>query len=186
MKKIEHRFENGIEVKRCGVCHQYKRLNEFHKANNAWDGLFYKCIKCTNAARNSNTRRRAVAKHNAMLWRCQNEERYIKKGIKVKVDLEDFVKWYQLNHIGKGCHVDRIDNNKHYELGNLQVLTQREHNLKRRHDRLDWAGVTEPDGMRDCFTCKTLKLEKEFYKKKRKLSENNTKGLSERCKKCYS
>ena len=184
-KRIEHEVKNGVELKRCGWCKKYKELGEFHKANNTWDGLFYKCIKCTNEARNSNTRRRATAKHNAMCWRCQNEERYINKGIKVKVSLEDFVEWYQSNHIEKGCHVDRIDNHGHYEIGNLQVLTQREHNLKRHQDRLDWIGITETEGMRYCFFCKTLKPETEFYSKRKKLSISNKKGLSERCKKCY-
>lgn len=182
--RIEHKIENGIEVKRCGKCKRYKQLNKFHKANNTWDGLFYKCIKCKNSELNNNTRKRAVSKYAALCWRVANDERYVKKGIKVKISQQEFIDWYLEHYISKGCHIDRIDNHGHYELGNLQILTQLEHNLKRRQDRLDWLGIIEPDGMRYCFTCEALRPETEFYVKQRKISNSNPKGLDECCKEC--
>lgn len=181
--RIEHKIANGVELKRCGVCDKYKELGAFHKANNTWDGLFYKCIKCVNSERAGNTRRRAVGAYKAIVRRCTDDQRYIKKGVAVKIDLEPFVKWYQ-EHYFKGCHVDRKNNLGHYELSNIQLISQREHNFKLRNDRLDKVGIKESKGMRYCFACESMKPESEFYKKKRKISEGNPNGLDEECKEC--
>jgi len=181
--RIEHIFENGIELKRCGKCHEYKSLSEFHKANNTWDGLYYACIKCFNNLRKENTRRRAVSCYRDICNRVLKDERYVKRNTKVEIAIEDFVEWYQNNWFPH-CHVDRKCNQGDYEISNLQMLSQIQHNFKRRQDRLDFSDIVEPIGKRYCFTCSTMQPETEFYVKQRKISEGNPKGLDECCKTC--
>lgn len=46
MKRIEHKFENGIEFKWCGRCKQFKPISEFSKHSGKWDGLQERCNNC--------------------------------------------------------------------------------------------------------------------------------------------
>jgi hypothetical protein len=41
--RIEHRVEDGIEVKRCGTCKEWSPLDRFAKDVTRWDGLNSKC-----------------------------------------------------------------------------------------------------------------------------------------------
>ena len=182
--RIEHKIENGMELKRCGKCKTYKPLDAFHTSGGrSWDNLCYACIECVNRQRTPGPRRGAVDRYNAIHWRVANEEGYLKKGIKVKVSKEDFVEWYTAHHF-RGCHIDRIDDRGHYELSNMQLISQSEHNFKIRQDNLERLGIVEPEGMRYCYGCNSMKSESEFYKKKHKVSKINPKGLSENCKEC--
>jgi hypothetical protein len=180
-RRIEHEIEGGVEVKRCGICHEYKALDQFHRVNNTWDGLFYACKGCWQKLRISNTRRRAVGKYNSLCRRVLCDERYIKRGTKVKVSRDDFIEWYNAHYI-RGGHVDRIDNNGHYSFDNMQMITQLQHNLKRRKDRLSAIGMTELQGERYCFDCGTLKHEGDFYPKKS--TKKNIVTFHECCKEC--
>jgi len=178
--RIEHKIENGVELKRCGKCKTYKPLDAFHTVGGqTWDNLYYACIECANKRRTPGSQGGGLDRYNAMCWRVANEENYLKKGIKVKVLKEDFVKWYTANYF-RGCHIDRVDDQGHYELSNMQLISQSEHNFKIRQDNLERLGIVEPKGMRYCYGCEVIKPENEFYKEKRKISQINPKGLHER------
>jgi hypothetical protein len=181
--RVDHKIENGIETKRRGVCETYKELSQYHRVNNTWDGLFYACKECWQAARASNTRKRAVEKYNGLCRRVSEDERYIKRGVQVRVSLVDFVDWYKRSYIRGGC-VDRKNNEGHYELGNMQIITQAEHNLKRRSDRLERISVVETPGTRYCFDCATLKQESDFYQTSITPTASNPNSLKECCKDC--
>jgi len=182
--RIKHRVENGIELKWCSNCEKYISLTNFSSSKGyQWDDLFYICNGCRKLRRTTNVKTLAANCYVSICWRVGNDERYLKKGVLVKITKEAFIEWYVTNYF-KGCHVDRIDNLGNYELSNLQAISHRGHNFKRRSDRLDKAGIVEPLGMRYCFTCSTLKPEADFYKKKRKVSELNLNGLDECCKFC--
>ena len=181
--RIEHVFKDGVEKKRCGKCHEYKPLSEFHKTNNTWDGLYYLCKDCLNHIRNDNPLRIAADVYSSICRRVRNDICYTQKGVKVKVTRDDFIKWY-IKGWFKGCVVDRKDNQGHYKLSNLQFITHAEHNHKRRQDHLDFLDIKELEGKRYCFTCSTLQPETEFYTKQLKISKMNIKGLDECCKEC--
>lgn len=46
MKKIEHEFIDGIELKRCSSCKEWLNLKSFCKNRSCWDGLGYQCKSC--------------------------------------------------------------------------------------------------------------------------------------------
>lgn len=46
MKRIEHNFENGIELKWCGKCKQWLPLSSFARNSKKWDGLQERCNDC--------------------------------------------------------------------------------------------------------------------------------------------
>ncbi len=49
--------------------------------------------------------------------------RYGGRGIEVRIFRTDFIAWHIREAKGKArLHVDRIDNNSHYELGNIQLI----------------------------------------------------------------
>jgi len=182
--RIDHIWENGVELKWCSNCKLYRPLINFSSSKgHQWDDLFYICKNCRKSRRTANVQTIAVNCYVSICWRVSNDERYLKKNILVKVTKEDFVKWYENNYF-KGCHVDRIENEGNYEISNLQTISHREHNFKRRRDRLNKIGIVEPLGIRYCFTCNTLRLESYFYKKKGKISKINPNGLNEDCKSC--
>lgn len=46
-KRIEHKIdENGLELKWCGRCKQFKSLDSFAKHSGKWDGLQERCSEC--------------------------------------------------------------------------------------------------------------------------------------------
>lgn len=47
-KRVEHKYENNVELKYCGKCQQWKSLTKFHRNISKWDGLSYRCKKCAN------------------------------------------------------------------------------------------------------------------------------------------
>lgn len=180
--KIEHKTVNGKECKWCPKCKEWKELDEFHTTNHrTWDNRFYTCISCHNQKRNNAPMPNEV--YRKMLNRCARDQDYLKRGTQVLISEADFCDWYNENWF-KGCFVDRIDNQGHYEKGNIQTITRTEHNYKRRQDRLDAAGIKETDQTRYCFTCESLLPVDMFYCKKSKINKNNPMGLNEECSVC--
>lgn len=70
--------------------------------------------------------------------RCNNPRspgygRYGGRGIRLKISEEEFIRWYLENFDWKiNATVDRKNNDGHYELGNLQILTRSE-NVKKQY-----------------------------------------------------
>jgi len=182
--KREHVWEDGQEYKWCPSCKNYVLVSKFHTVNNrTWDNCFYICIECENRKRKNKPQKCAADTWLNLCRRVKEHPHYIKRGIKVKITRDAFIEWYLKNWFPR-CRVDRINNEGHYEIFNIQLLTQNEHNAKARQDRLDFLGIIEPEGKRYCYTCESVRLHKEFYTKKRKVSKRNPLGLDETCKKC--
>ena len=182
--KIDHIWKNGQELKWCSKCKQFLPLRNFHTTNNlTWDNLYYLCIDCVHNKRTNNPRPNALSTWNGMCKRVVERPQYIRKKIQIRILKDEFVDWYIKNWFPR-CRIDRINNEGHYELSNIQLLTQEEHNIKARQDRLAFLGVIEPEGHRYCYTCHTVKANSEFYQKKRQKSKGNSLGLDERCKVC--
>ena len=57
--------------------------------------------------------------------------RYGGRGIELKISREDFIAWYIREAGGRfDLTIDRIDNDGHYELGNMQLITKTENSRK--------------------------------------------------------
>ena len=185
-KKVEHKWFDGNEFKWCVGCKSYVEVDKFHTTNGrTYDNLYYICRDCYNKKRDASPRYNALRAWRHLNDRASNDERYIRKGIKVLVEKDDFVSWY-CSHWFNGCKVDRINNDGHYELSNLQLISQLEHNEKVRSDRLKSLGVVETEGFRYCYGCNELKTIDDYFRSKRRVSRINPLGLKERCKKCQA
>ena len=183
-KKVDHVIKNGQELKWCPKCGGYRPLSEFHTTNGrTWDNLFWLCKFHANERRNKSRTINASHVWRNIQIRVAEHPRYRNKGIQVRMTRDEFIEWYIKNWF-EGCMVDRIDNNGHYEIGNLQLLNRQEHNHKARNDNLSDIGIVEPDGLRYCYTCKEFKPFTEFYQRKYKKSKFNPLGLNECCKDC--
>ena len=183
-KRIEHIIKNEVEMKWCSRCKQYLYLNKFHTVNGySWDDLFYICAACVNKKRHNNPRHNALSAWEGICKRVKKDQRYINRKTKIKIGKNAFIDWYVENWFHQ-CRVDRIDNSLHYEIGNIQLITQVEHNFKVRSDRLKRLKIVELEGIRYCYKCEELKPYVKFYKRKSKVSLQNTLGLSENCKDC--
>ncbi len=81
-------------------------------------------------------KRRAVDCFTSLRSRCKDRgnpkyHRYGGRGIKVLVARKDFIVWYIQRASGRlDLTIDRIDNDGHYEFGNLQLITQSENSKK--------------------------------------------------------
>jgi len=182
--RIEHVLEKGQELKWCSKCKKFLPLSEFHTTNSrTWDGLFYNCVNCINTKRRNNPRRNALNVWNGMVDRVTSCKRYVDRGIQIKINKDDFIKWY-VKRWFRGCVIDRIDNAGYYEFGNIHLITKAEHNKKQRQDILQEHKIVEPKGMKYCKNCDTLKSTKEFYQKQNRISPYNLLGLNSRCKEC--
>ena len=118
-------------------------------------------------------RKRAQCRYAMILYRLGNTHLpkntcYV--GVELRITQEEFITWFQANDF-KGCSVDRIDNTKHYEAGNLQLIPLVE-NIRK--DKLKAC-----NGYCECFSCKTTKEITLFAKDKRRVS-----GYSTICKQC--
>lgn len=154
-KQAKYRWENNIhrperqlkDEKECIICHKIKKLGEFYEQKGMFDGHLNKCIECCLEYADSRHKidphyyMRAI--YNGMVWRCKNIERY--KKLKI-VNKNEWVVWcdknmYKFNVLFKNWQnsgfdkklspsIDRIDNNRGYELDNMQWLTHSQNSKK--------------------------------------------------------
>lgn len=74
----------------------------------------------------------AYYRFNALRGRCENPKtvsypRYGGRGIECRIERNEFIEWFLREARGDfTLEVDRIDNDGHYEIGNLQLLTHAE------------------------------------------------------------
>ncbi len=79
---------------------------------------------------------KAYMTYQDMKSRCSNKglkyyPRYGGRGIELKISRENFIAWYLEEAKGQlNLTIDRIDNDGHYELGNIQLITQSENTKK--------------------------------------------------------
>lgn len=162
-----------IQTKRCTKCKQVKSFSEFHKNKTKKDGHYFRCKQCQNQdaklyrqqheaeyRRHCKQRQRQYRKTlqgylrgvwDNMLHRCNNPKHhdykyYGARGIKVKfASFDDFFD-YVVNDLKanpRGLTIDRINNDGHYELGNIRFIIQAANNRNRRN----------PDGKAQKKTC---------------------------------
>ena len=98
----------------------------------------------------------------------------------IKITQSQFLEWcsdaYNVARQKYGqtkLSIDRIDNDGHYELGNLQIIPHSENAKK------DKPNVCAPEGMAWCGRCQIYWPRNCFYK-----NRNAYNGLASRCKSC--
>lgn len=160
-------------TKFCSHCKTEKTTENFSKNKRSKDGLDFRCKECRAIA--SRDYQAKVLKTYAGLienrWRSMNQRcvngcyktlntpqfnSYVKKGIKINITKEEFVNWMlsveeihnQIVSRGEISSIDRIDEEKGYELGNLQLISLHE-NLEKRAGK----------------TCEYTKTDKKIQKK---------------------
>lgn len=92
------------------------------------------------------------------------------KGILVLVSKDEFIEWFMSRDF-PGCSVDRIDNDGHYQLSNMQVIPLIQNMTKDR--------VVARDGVCRCYSCGNKKPLDSFALDKRRQN-----GRSTICKAC--
>lgn len=98
-----------------------------------WDASRNKCVK------------RITKVYKGMRERCNNPNHigyhlYGGRGIKVIISRKAFIEWY-LNHVTDDMirpNVDRIDNNGHYEISNIQLIPARKNAQKMLKENPRW------------------------------------------------
>jgi hypothetical protein len=87
-------------------------------------------------------------------------------GVEVKMTRDEFIAWavpayaaWFRDHPGVTPSLDRIDGARHYEVGNLQLLTRLQNTLKNAKQK----NLHAPPGHRWCSGCQGFKPEGEFY-----------------------
>ena len=134
---------NTIQTKYCPKCKEIKPVSEFYRHRNHKDGYDSQCKKC----HLKYYKKYYSAIHgylrnvwNNMLRRCKNPKHKKYKdwggrGIKVKfVCFEDFYDYviHELKADPRSLTIDRIDNDGHYEPGNIRFVTRSENNRNKR------------------------------------------------------
>lgn len=176
--------------KRCTVCKLEKSISEFGINNRMKDGIGYVCKKCKSEYQKNHYKNRTPVMQAKKVFsgiekRCTNaiyhEHRPKYKTVKNLLNRNEFILWYTANHF-EGCEVDRIDDNGHYDMSNIQLLSREEHNHKRKLER---DGDIE-DGFKKCNRCAETKPETiEFFNiHTSDASEFNPLGLRGICKAC--
>lgn len=103
------------------------------------------------------------------------------KNIKLLLTREEFIEWvtpkltlwFNLYGSFEDISIDRILEDGHYEISNLQLLSMNENRKKQRHHK----NFHAPDGFAWCSKCGYNSIN-EFYKDKSRLN-----GFASRCKK---
>lgn len=176
-------------MKKCVDCGLEKDLSEFHLEKRNKDGHRNNCKVCRlkrdrekYASRDIETKASKIFA--GIIQRCTNdkrqEDRPHYKIIGNKLNKEEFIKWYIKNHFD-GCEVDRIDNDGHYGMSNIQLLTKAQHNQKRASERICLTSNTAK-----CTLC-NRELDYSlinFYKEEKLVSKYNPLGIRSRCKEC--
>lgn len=144
-----------IETKKCIKCKQEKPLSEFYTSVKTKDGFRNKCKICmyefvcyyrqtkqgkkitkkANQKYFSSIRGKLAIRYSGIYARCYNPNHmhykfYGAKGIKCKFCCKEFIDyiletWPNLNY--KKYDVHRINQNGHYEIGNIRLLPISEH-----------------------------------------------------------
>jgi len=182
MNRIEHKTVGNIEKKLCSKCKKYVSVKNYNKNCHTWDGLELYCRDCSKD-RSKNARWCALDVYRNILKRVNTYPHYLAKGIKCNISKEDFLKWYIPKHFHR-CLLDRINNDGHYEIKNIQLINRVDHNYKLRKDNLKAIGIVEQEGFRYCYSCGSIKQNDEFGMRKDKISKLNILGLREECKQC--
>ena len=176
-------------MKKCIDCGLEKEITEFHLEKRNKDGHRNNCKVCRlqrdrEKYANRNIKTKASKIFTGITQRCTNDKRQeIRPHYKIidnKLDKNEFIEWYCKNHF-EGCEVDRIDNEGHYEMTNIQLLTKAEHNRKTASQR-----IFLDSNIAKCTQCKKeFKYSLDyFYKDKRLVSVYNPIGIRSRCKEC--
>ncbi len=120
-KRTEHKVENGIELKYCHKCQQWKQLSEFNNATSKWDRLTSRCRVCSkqhyiDTHKVHNARARAYYQANKAEINKQSMANYITN---------------RDEHIAK---------KKQYRKDNydVQIEREREYNRTHKHIRKAW------------------------------------------------
>lgn len=119
-----------------------------------------------------------------MVERVKNREAYPEyQNVELRLSRQEFITWvipqlekwkYPLVGSKNSPSVDRINNNGHYEIENLQLLTKSEHCSKK-------VRITPPNGTSWCVKCERFLPLVEFHKSSARFF-----GVKPRCKKCRS
>ena len=176
-------------MKKCRVCGITKELSEFHKEKRSKDGYRNNCKKCRAKSDAFARRNRTVEKRGSEVYtaindrltnpkRLETRSRYRK--ISNNMTREEFISWYVKNYF-LSCTVDRIDNDKDYELSNIQMLSKKEHNFKKRLDRLGEFTYKEDV---PCSKCGVIKHYSEYFNSVNGVNKYNPYGIKAECKKC--
>lgn len=126
--------------KKCRACG--KQGVDFKKNNRLKDGFDSICKECYrknnraySAKWQQTPRGKAIHTWNGIVYRCKKDNSY--KQVKVLMTREQFLAWaiprYEawLNTEGTAS-IDRIDTNGHYELTNIQMISMKENNSKKK------------------------------------------------------
>jgi hypothetical protein len=76
VKKIEHKTENGIELKYCGKCKVFKDLSIFGNSSASWDSLRPTCKDCLKE--NNLNNKEKIHEYNKKYWQETKEEQKAK------------------------------------------------------------------------------------------------------------
>ena len=132
-------------MKRCGKCKTLKPKSEFYNRGDK-DGLRSKCKQCfkDDCAHRKVEERKTLSGYLRLLYdnikhRCESPKNkqyrdYGGRGIECLFTREEFYD-YVLNIMQadpRGLDIDRIDNNGHYEPGNIRFVTHKENCSNRR------------------------------------------------------
>lgn len=142
-------------MKTCTRCKVEKPQDDFYKDKRRKDGLYSYCKSCKNDIKKAY--RRSLEgylreKYHQIKRRVGKAEGYEK--IYLKIDKEEFVKWslsdtkyIELHEFWSSCFckydsyycpsIDRIDSKGHYELGNIQWISWKDHLKKTAKEKTD-------------------------------------------------
>lgn len=144
----------SVNKKRCTKCGKYKKLYEFYKGSLNKGGFRTKCKACHHSYRMANKKHKADYQNRynktlpgylRKLWygirrRCNNPKvssykNYGGRGIRNKFN--NFKEFYQyiVNELcvdPRGLTIDRIDNDGHYEKGNIRFVSKSENSKNKR------------------------------------------------------
>ena len=130
--------------KRCVKCGKRKAFSKFYKSTRTSDGLRSKCKQCImeygrNYRQIHRKQRKTFTTRLCRLFqdikqRCDNPKNisykyYGGRGIKCLFESSDEF----IDYIANELQIDRIDNNGHYERGNIRLTTAKENSNNRRN-----------------------------------------------------
>ena len=167
----------AFKLKTCIRCG--KRRRKYYRKGNGFDRW---CIPCRKAD-NQRPERKASSVYRNMKARSLNKNGRCPTyaSIELRVGYEEFKEWYVDAYTSwiaanpnKKATIDRIDNDGHYELSNMQILSLPDNVRKRPRFNKN---VYAPAGQGWCFRCKGYLPLSDFHRNK---NEHN--GHESMCK----